>query len=138
MTLNLTRRTALLTLAGSVAPAIATAQGADPKNGDPLTTELTGVVLPVVRPGESVTFLFCALIIQVRDSASTFYFRENHFLLRDAITRIASRSPIPAGPTLGSFDRVAVTRVVLRAIAAIRPSAQVVRVTVTNADFMRN
>jgi hypothetical protein len=109
-----------------------------PQNADPLTTELNNIVLPVVRTGAPVSFLFCVIIIQVRDAASTFYFRENHFLLRDAITRIVSRSPIPAGLEPNSFDRVAVTRVVLRAIQAVRPSAQVVRITVTNADFMRN
>jgi hypothetical protein len=138
MTIAPNRRTAILAALRLALPVGALAQETAPQNSDPLTTELTNIVLPVVRSGAPVTFLFCAIIIQVRDAASTFYFRENHFLLRDAITRIASRSPIPAGITPGSFDRVAVTRVVLRAIAAIRPAAQVVRVTVTNADFMRN
>jgi hypothetical protein len=132
------RRLALGLLASATMPSQALAQEGDAKNADPLTTELTGVVLPVARNGALVSFLFCAIIIQVRDAPSTLYFRENHFLLRDAIVRIASRSPIPAGPTPGSFDRVAVTSVVLRAIAALRPSAQVVRVTTANAAFMRN
>jgi hypothetical protein len=138
MTFDLNRRTALLAFTYAALPAAALAQESDPKSPDPLTTVLTGVVLPVVRPSAPATFLFCALIIQVRDSASSFYFRENHFLLRDAIVRIASRSPIPAGAEPRSFDRVAITRVVLRAIQAVRPSAQVVRITVTDADFMRN
>jgi hypothetical protein len=134
----LTRRSALCFAIGLAVPSVALAQEQSPQNADPLTTELTNVVLPIVRPGAPATFLFCAIVIQVRDAGSTLYFRENHFLLRDAITRIASRSPIPAGSTPGSFDRVAVTRVVLRAIQALRPSAQVVRITVTNAAFMRN
>jgi hypothetical protein len=142
MTQFLSRRTALIFASAfavpSALPILALAKEDGSKAVDPLSSELTNVVLPVVRAGAPVTFLFCAIKIQVSDSGSTFFFRENHFLLRDAITRIASRSPIPAGPTPNSFDRVAITRVVLRAIQAVRPSAQVVRITVTSSDFMRN
>jgi hypothetical protein len=143
MTHSLSRRATILGLAGlglagfSVPIRASGAEG-EATNVDPLTFELTGVALPVVNNRALVSYLFCAVLIQVRDTASTFYFRENQFLLRDAIVRIGSRSPIPVGPTPGSFDRVAITRVVLRAVAAVRPSAQVVRVTVTDADFMRN
>lgn len=135
---NFRRRDVLIALSCVSMPTFADAQVEDAKAADPLKTELTGVVLPVVRENAPVTYLFCVIVIQLRDAASAFYFRENHFLLRDAITRIVSRSPIPAGATPSSFDRVAVTRVVLRAIQAVRPSTQVVRVTVANPDFMRN
>lgn len=138
MTAQFTRRAAVLAVAGLCVAVSADAQTIAPKNSDPLTTELPGIVLPVARNGALVSFLFCAIIIQVRDAQSTVFFREHHFLLRDAITRIASRAPIPAGAEYGSFDRVAITRVVLRAIAAIRPSAQVVRITAADAAFMRN
>jgi hypothetical protein len=138
MTKHLSRRSALIVVSSALLPALANAQVNTPRNSDPLTAEITGVVLPVARDGVLVSFLFCAIVIQVRDAASTLFFRENHFLLRDAIVRIASRSPIPAGPTPESFDRVAITRVVLRAIQAIRPNAQVVRITAADAAFMRN
>jgi hypothetical protein len=138
MTDSFSRRATILGLAGFSVPFGANGEEADKTNVDPLTFELTGVTLPVVNNTALVSYLFCAVVIQVRDTATTFYFRENQYLLRDAIVRIGSRSPIPLGPTPRSFDRVAVTRVVLRAVAAIRPSAQVARVTVTNADFMRN
>jgi hypothetical protein len=132
------RRQALAFLTAALLPTTVLAQVPAPKNSDPLTAEIGGMVLPVARDGALVTFLFCAIVIEVRDAQSTLFFRENHFLLRDAIVRIASRNPIPAGPTPGSFDRVAITRVVLRAIQAIRPSAQVVRITAADAAFMRN
>jgi hypothetical protein len=138
MTESLSRRATILGLAGLSVPIAANGAEGEATNVDPLTFELTGVALPVVNNRALVSYLFCAVLIQVRDTASTFYFRENQFLLRDAIVRIGSRSPIPVGPTPRSFDRVAITRVVLRAVAAVRPSAQIVRVTVTDADFMRN
>jgi hypothetical protein len=138
MTDSLSRRATILGLAGLSVPFEVIGAEGETTNVDPLTFELTGVALPVVNNTALVSYLFCAVLIQVRDTATTFYFRENQYLLRDAIVRIGSRSPIPLGPTPRSFDRVAITRVVLRAVAAVRPSAQVVRVTVTDADFMRN
>jgi hypothetical protein len=138
MRLNFTRRSAILTLGTVCLPAATMAQVPLPKSSDPLTVELSGVALPVVRGGVLVNYLFGVIKIQLIDASSTFFLRENSYLLRDAIIRIASRSPIPAGPNANSFDRVAVTRVVLQAIQATRPAARVVRVTVEDAAFMRN
>jgi hypothetical protein len=132
------RRTIFLALGTLALPVAASAQDKGAKTGDPLTVELSGVALPVVRNGALVNYLFGVINIQMGDAGSTFFLRENSYLLRDAIVRIASRAPIPVGPTPGSFDRVAVTRVVLQAIQAVRPNARVVRVTVLEAAFMRN
>jgi hypothetical protein len=133
----ISRRMLLTTLALSVVPIAAVAQPTS-GTGDPLTVELTGIALPMVRGTALVNYVFGVIQIQLGDGASTFYFRENSFLLRDAIVRIASRNPIPEGPTRGTFDRVAVTRVVLQAIQAVRPNTRVVRVTVQDAALMRN
>jgi hypothetical protein len=119
-------------------PTAVLAQEGEPKTGDPLTVELSGIALPVVRNNVLVNYVFGVINIQMGDGASTFFLRENSYLLRDAIVRIVSRAPIPAGPTAKSFDRVAVTRVVLQAIQTIRPNARVARVTVLDAAFMRN
>jgi hypothetical protein len=133
-----TRRAFVLTIATLTAPSFVLAQGTTPETGDPLTVELSGIALPVVSNNVFVNYLFGTIKIQMGDAGSTFFLRENSFLLRDAIIKIASRAPIPMGPTRGSFDRVAVTRIVLQAIQAVRPSARVVRVTVESAAFMRN
>lgn len=138
MTYATTRRTAALALFAFAAPKRAIAQAAEANSGDPLTVEVSAVVLPVVRGTALVNYLFGVIQIQMADAASTFFLREQSYLLRDAIIRIASRAPIPAGSTPKSFDRVAVTRVVLQAIQSVRPSARVVRVTVLGAAFMRN
>ena len=135
---QLTRRAVVATAAIIAIPSAVIAQEGSLKGGDPLTVELTGIALPMVRNGVLVNYLFGVIKIQVNDIASTFFLREQSYLLRDAIIRIASRSPIPTGPTPQSFDRVAVTRVVLLAIRAVRPGARVVRVTVEDAAFMRN
>jgi hypothetical protein len=138
MSHHLTRRSALIVFSAISIPFAASAQTSGPQTGDPLTVELSGIALPVVRNGTLVNYLFGVINIQLGDAGSTFFLRENSYLLRDSIVRIASRVPIPAGATQGSFDRVAVTRVVLQAIQAVRPSARVVRVTVLDAAFMRN
>jgi hypothetical protein len=133
-----TRRTTIIVLAALFVPTLADAQVPALKSSNPLSVELSGVALPVTRNGVLVNYLFGVINIQMGDSASTFFLRENSYLLRDAIVRIASRSPIPTGPTPGSFDRVAVTGVVVRAVQAVRPNARVVRVTVEDAALMRN
>jgi hypothetical protein len=137
MTSRFSRRTLLLSLGATMASGKALAQKSDSMVGDPLTLGLTGVSFPVVRGLVLVNYVFGVLKIQVADSGSTFALREHSFLLRDAIIRIASRSPIPAGPTPASFDRVAVTSVVLRAVQAVRPNTRVTRVTLEEAAFMR-
>lgn len=134
----ITRRNLALSLAALAVPGVGFAQVPGLNSSDPLTVELVGIALPVVRGNVLVNYLFGVIKIQVSDAASTFFLREQSYLLRDAIIRTASRMPIPAGATPGSFDRVAVTRVVIAAIQAIRPNTRVVRVTVLDAAFMRN
>jgi hypothetical protein len=132
------RRSLLMTLAAFSLPARALAQEVGEETGDPLTVELSGLALPVTTNGIMTNYLFGTIQIQVSDASSAFFFRERSYLLRDAIIRIASRAPIPAGPTPRSFDRVAVTRIVMQAVSAIRPTTRLTRVTVLDPAFMRN
>jgi hypothetical protein len=132
------RRNLLLTLAALCLPARSFAQEVGEETGDPLTVELAGLALPVATNGVMTNYLFGTIQIQVSDASSAFFFRERSYLLRDAIIKIASRAPIPAGPTPRSFDRVAVTRIVMQAVSAIRPITRLTRVTVLDPAFMRN
>jgi hypothetical protein len=132
----ISRRAAVATLAAIALPIKAGAQDKDA--GDPLTVELTGIAMPVTSGGVLINYLFCVIQIQVGEASSAFFFREQSYLLRDAIVRLASRSPIPAGTTPRSFDRVAVTRIVMQAVSTIRPATRLTRVTVIEPAFMRN
>jgi hypothetical protein len=141
MMFELSRRSYLIALAAFVAPsalyAAKPAGKSAAKTGDPLTVELSTIPLPIIRQGVLSNYVLGTIKIELSDTPSTLLLREQSYLLRDAIVRIGSRSPIPAGPTPDSFDRVAVTRLVLEAIKAVRPEARVKRVTVEGAAFMR-
>jgi hypothetical protein len=136
MTCQMTRRRALFSLPALAVPTLALGQS-EGEAGDPFTVEINSITLPLVSSGALVNFLFCAVIVKVSDTSSAIFLREQSYLLRDAMIKIASRTPIPVIDTRQSFDRVAVTRLVLQAMQAIRPSIRVVRVTVANPAFMR-
>lgn len=138
MRIRTTRRLALGGLASLLISSVSHAQDGKGKAGTPLTVDLPTVAMPLTRNGVLVNYLFGTIQIQVGDAASTFFLRENSFLLRDAIVRVASRTPVPEGLSPRSFDRVAVTRIVMQALHTIRPSTRLVRVTVLNPVFMRN
>jgi hypothetical protein len=137
MSIYPSRRLFCTTALGGLVANPALGQDTKGKTSDPLSVELTGVVLPLANGQALVSYLFCVILIQMGDAASAFYFRENQFLLRDALVRIGSRSPIPVGAAPNTYDRVAVTRLVQRAVAAIRPSTRLVRVSVVQGEFMR-
>ncbi len=132
------RRTVLLSFCAIALPHHAHSQEGVKDSGDPLSVEITSVALPVTSNGVLTNYLFCVIQLRVADASSAFFFREQSYLLRDAIVRIASRMPVPAGTEPKSFDRVAVTRIVMQAVSAIRPSARLTRVTVLEPAFMRN
>jgi hypothetical protein len=140
MTYSFNRRNALIALSACLIgfPAVSSAQEEGKETGDPLTVELPSMALPIVKDGQLTNYLFCVIQIQVSDASSAFFFREQSYLLRDAIIRIASRMPVPAGATPRSFDRVAVTRIVMQAVSGVRPSTRLVRVTALDPAFMRN
>jgi hypothetical protein len=140
MTKNLTRRLTLISLASVVISSGVQAAKKEEKSeaGDPLSVELNTMAFPVANNGALVNYVFGVLRIQFSDSGAAFALREQPYLLRDSIVRIASRQPVPQGAGPKTFDRVAVTRIVLQAVQAVRPGARVVRVTLEDAVFMRN
>ncbi|WP_133245716.1 hypothetical protein [Candidatus Phycosocius bacilliformis] len=105
--------------------------------GEPLVAELTNVVLPLARDGALVNYLFVTLKIRMSDLNAAAFVREQHFLVRDGITRASSRSPIPIGKSPGTFDTAAVVRLVTSVVNGLKPGLRVVRVSLEQAAFMR-
>jgi hypothetical protein len=137
MKFTLQRRQFCTTALTALAATPVLAQDGKGKTSDPLSVELTGVVLPLANGNALVSYLFCVILIQMRDASSAFFFRENHFLLRDALVRIGARSPVPVGSRPQTYDRNAVIALVRRAVVAIRPSTQIESINVLQAEFMR-
>jgi hypothetical protein len=144
---NLTRRTNLLfcfaTAGASVLGPILlprSAQAAKSKSeegGEPLVAELTNVVLPIARNGALVNYLFVTLKIHMADTTAATYVREQHFLVRDGITRATGRKPIPEGKGPNTFDRAATVQLVAAVVTAIKPGLRVTLVSIEQAAFMR-
>jgi hypothetical protein len=65
------------------------------------------------------------------------FVRQQHFLVRDAVTRQTSRNPIPAGNGRNTYDAGAVSRAIATAITSIKPGLRVIKVQVTHVEFMR-
>lgn len=133
----ISRRKLSIALATSCIAAPVFAQSKKGPSTDPLTVEVSGIVVPVANGQALVSYLFCIVSIQVGDAGSALYLRENQFVLKDALVRIGSRAPIPAGAAPQTYNRGALTQLVLRAVAAIRPNTRVVRVDILQAEFMR-
>jgi hypothetical protein len=113
------------------------AEGKPEAAGEPLVAELTNVVLPIVRNGMLVNYVFVTLKIRMTDLNAATYVREQHFYVRDGITRATGRNPIPEGKGPNTFDQVAVVNVVTQVVNAIKPGLRVSRVSLEQVAFMR-
>jgi hypothetical protein len=113
------------------------AEGKPEAAGEPLVAELTNVVLPIVRNGMLVNYVFVTLKIRMTDLNAATYVRERHFYVRDGITRATGRNPIPEGKGPNTFDQVAVVNVVTQVVNAIKPGLRVSRVSLEQVAFMR-
>lgn len=113
------------------------AEGKPEAAGEPLVAELTNVVLPIVRNGMLVNYVFVTLKIRMTDLNAATYVRERHFYVRDGITRATGRNPIPEGKGPNTFDQAAVVNVVTQVVNAIKPGLRVSRVSLEQVAFMR-
>jgi hypothetical protein len=113
------------------------ADGKGEAAGEPLVAELTNVVLPIARNGALVNYVFVTLKIRMTDLNSATYVREQHFFVRDGITRATGRNPIPEGKGPNTYDAAAIVRVVTQAVTAIKPGLRVARVSLEQVAFMR-
>jgi hypothetical protein len=105
--------------------------------GEPLVAELTNVVLPIARNGALVNYVFVTLKIRMSDLNAATYVREQHFYVRDGITRATGRNPIPEGKGPNTYDQAAIIKVVTQVVAGIKPGLRVSRVSLEQVAFMR-
>lgn len=141
-----TRRSTLLLSAATVgAAALGTtlvhrrAQAAEPKPeeaGEPLVAELTNVVLPIARNGALVNYVFVTLKIRMSDINAASFVREQHFLVRDGLTRATGRDPIPEGKGPNTYDQAAIVRLVTQVVSGIKPGLRVSRVSLEQVAFI--
>lgn len=125
-------------LAPILAPGSAqAAEGKPEAAGEPLVAELSNVVFPIVRNGMLVNYVFMTLKIRMTDLAAATYVREQHFLVRDGITRATGRNPIQEGKGPNSFDQATVVNVVTQVVTAMKPGLRVARVSLEQVAFMR-
>jgi hypothetical protein len=142
-----TRRSTLLLSAATVGAAVLGApllprrsQAAEPKPeaaGEPLVAELTNVVLPIARNGVLVNYVFVTLKIRMADLNAATFVREQHFLVRDGLTRATGRDPVPEGKGPNTYDQAAIVRLVTQVVSGIKPGLRVSRVSLEQVAFMR-
>jgi len=146
MTSSTRRSTLLLSAATAGAAILATglaprrALAADPKPeaaGEPLVAELTNVVLPIARNGALVNYVFVTLKIRMADLNAATFVREQHFLVRDGVTRATGRNPIPEGKSPNTYDQAAIVKVVTQVVSGLKPGLRVTRVSLEQVAFMR-
>ncbi len=137
---DLIRRNALLALvaASFIPAALAAEEGKKEDAADPLLVELTNLVLPVARNGQLMNYMFVVVKVQALDLASATFVREQHFIVRDAITRAASRNPVVPGASARTYDAASVNRMLMAAVVQSKPGLRIARVYVFSAAFMRN
>lgn len=112
-------------------------KGKGEEAGEPLVAELINVVLPVARNGALVNYLFVTLKIRMTDLNAATFVREQHFLVRDGITRATGRNPIPEGKGPNTYDQAAIVRVVTQVVTSLKPGLRVTRVSLEQVAFMR-
>jgi len=116
------------------------ALAADPKPeaaGEPLVAELTNVVLPIARNGALVNYVFVTVKIRMTDLNAATFVREQHFLVRDGLTRLTGRNPIPEGKGPNTYDQAAIVNVVTQVVTGMKPGLRVTRVSLEQVAFMR-
>jgi hypothetical protein len=105
--------------------------------GNPLSVEVPGLVMPVARGDNLTNYLFAVVRVEVGDSGSADFLRQKPFLVRDAVVKISSKSPVIAGAERGGYDTASLVRIVDRAIKAIRPGIVIRRIDVERGAMMR-
>ncbi len=99
--------------------------------------EMGNIVMPVARNGALVSYILVTFSARMQDVPAADYVRQQHFLVRDAVTRQTARNPIPAGNGPRTYDAGAVGRAIATAITSIKPGLRVMKVQVTHVEFMR-
>ncbi|MBN8647848.1 MAG: hypothetical protein J0L55_07820 [Caulobacterales bacterium] len=111
-----------------------------PKEGtmsNPLTVEIPGIVVPIVNGKRLVNYCFMTIVVHGADDKSATNIRNNQFLVKDAISRATSKSPIPVLPQASIFDANTFVRTVMPAIAQAFPGTRINKIEVQNAQMMK-
>ncbi len=99
--------------------------------------EMGNIVMPVARNGALVSYILVTFSVRMNSVEDADFVRQQHFLVKDAVTRQTSRNPIPAGNGHKTYDAGAVSRAIATAISSIKPGLRVLKVQVTHVEFMR-
>jgi hypothetical protein len=116
-------------------------QAAAPKKegamANPLSVEITGIVVPVTRNRRLVNYAFMSVMIYTSDDRSANLVRTNMFLVKDAIGRATSRAPIVEDRSAARFDVMGFARQIYPVVQSAIPGIRVTRVEVKSPEMMR-
>lgn len=121
----------------STAPAQASAPKKEGAMANPLSVEVTGIVVPVARNRRLVNYAFMSVMIYTADDRSANLVRANMFLIKDAIVRATSRAPITQDNSAARFDTTAFARQIYPVIQSSIPGIRVSRVEIKSPEMMR-
>lgn len=131
-----TRRNVLSALALAPLPALA-AGGEKKDTGDTLNVELPNIILPVARGGVLMNYVFLTLEIRAGDFATSEFLRQRHFIVRDAVLKAASASPVAPGATRNSVDEASLIPFLTGIISRSGPRLRIASLRIKRAEYMR-
>jgi|GEM_PF-2585905 hypothetical protein len=104
---------------------------------NPLSVEITGVVVPVSNGRRLVNYAFMNITVYAADDRSANLIRANSFLIKDSIVRATSRAPILQDRSNPRFDVMAFARQLHPIVQSSIPGIRVTRIEVVNPEMMR-
>ncbi|KAF0186427.1 MAG: hypothetical protein FD163_1095 [Hyphomonadaceae bacterium] len=117
------------------------AQASAPKKegamANPLSVEITGIVVPVARNRRLVNYAFMSIMVYTADDRSANLVRANMFLVKDAIVRATSRAPIVEDRSAAGFDVMAFARQLYPVVQSSIVGARITRIEIRDPEMMR-
>ncbi len=104
---------------------------------NPLSVEVQGIVVPIVNGKRLVNYAFMTIVIYVADDKSANLIRSNQFLVKDAIIRATSKSPIPVANPSSSFNGAAFGKSMIGVIMGAIQGVRVTKIEVLDPQMMR-
>ena len=123
---------------GSMLPSVTFAE--EKKEGvmsNPLTVEIPGVVVPIANGRRLANYVFLTIVVTSADDRGANILRNNMMLVKDAIVREASRSPIPLRNPSNYFDKADFSRKFLPVVGGALIGVKVTRIDVLDVQFMK-
>ena len=104
---------------------------------NPLSVEVQGIVVPIVNGRRLVNYAFMTIVIYVTDDKSANLVRNNQFIVKDAIIRATSKSPIPVANPSSSFNGPAFGKSMIGVIMASLPGVRITKIDIIDPQMMR-